>query len=429
MVSTPGTSTPGTFTKSGSGSDPDWPFGTDVQAIACLTSLLALNPLQQQQQWTLMNTTNGRGILDEVILAMQRVTHLSQKFSALQSNHKTVCAELSTMKREYQKFCDRFSIENREKMDAEEHIKNQAAELLQKNEEIAALRIAPTTRLCSEQHPNPDKFDGTNRALLSAWIFQMEVKLNANADWWTITQQVHAYIISRLDGTALEQVKPGFPHGVSTFSSTVMIFDTLCNAYGDVMEKENAQAKIYNFKQSKPFTIWFPEWHTLASKTDFLSNILVSLLETNMNLELKQHLSYFPVDTVDRTNITTFANKIRQVDALVQSTEPTYKQKYKKGSTGVWGDPVLLPAAVFNGDAGVVTEVDSDPMDLSAMVWPGCDGGKCHPHNDKEKASKRKYCMENKLCLYCEESNHRIQECPTLAKANSECEKAKQGKA
>ena len=119
----------------------------------------------------------------------------------------------------------------------------------------------------------------------------MEVKLNANADWWTKTQQAHTYIISCLNGTALEQVKPSFPHGVSTFSSTIMIFDTLCNIYCDVMEKENARAKIYNFELSKAFTVWFPKWHTLASKTDFLSNVLIPLRETNMDLELKQCLS------------------------------------------------------------------------------------------------------------------------------------------
>ena len=80
-----------------------------------------------------MNTADGQGILNEVILVIRRATHLSKKFKALQSNYKIFRAKLNTIKEEYQKLCDRFSIENREKMDAEEQVKTQAAELLQKN--------------------------------------------------------------------------------------------------------------------------------------------------------------------------------------------------------------------------------------------------------------------------------------------------------
>ena len=111
MASTPETSE--------SGPDSKWPFGNDGQDIACLASFLTLNLLQQKQQWAFINTTDGQGILDEVILVIRCATHLSEKFEALQSNYKLFRAKLSTMKEEYQKLCNRFSVENREKIDAE----------------------------------------------------------------------------------------------------------------------------------------------------------------------------------------------------------------------------------------------------------------------------------------------------------------------
>ena len=78
------------------------------------------------------------------------------------------------------------------------------------NQRVEDLKLAATSRSHdkrSASHPDPEKFDGT-RDKLRPFLAQLRLKLEINEDHFPTDRQKVSYAISRLSGTAMDQVLP-----------------------------------------------------------------------------------------------------------------------------------------------------------------------------------------------------------------------------
>ncbi|KAG9241180.1 hypothetical protein BJ878DRAFT_245490 [Calycina marina] len=75
------------------------------------------------------------------------------------------------------------------------------------------------------------------------------------------------------------------------------------------------------------------------------------------------------------------------------------------------------------------TTEGGDAMDISAVTWKGSQGGAIRPENDTERAAKRKYCQNNRLCFYCESPDHSTENCNLAPASKNKKNLAEEGKA
>jgi hypothetical protein len=269
----------------------------------------------------------------------------------------------------------------------------------------------------SPEHPDPDKFNGKDPTKLALFLLNMALKMNQNADWWQTEQQRMTYYISRLDGGAHGQIAYAINvvTGHIELEGVSKIIDILKSSYGDVNEQQTAQTKILdkkNVQGSRPLAEFLPEWQFFATKSGFNDAALVAILRAAIHPELQERLTFAAANEIPST-LVGFTTFLRDQEARMRHAKPEYyKSNIKKPAP--YNPPASLPATTDPSPA-------EDAMDLS-VIWTGSQGGVRRPKNDAERAAKRKYCRENKLCYNCESPSHNILDCPT-ARHNKKDEK------
>lgn len=106
----------------------------------------------------------------------------------------------------------------------------------------------------SKKIPDPPMFDGT-REKLDPFIFKLQGKLKANADWWENEATRIQYAFNRLEGRAEKQILPRMDSNNSACIEDMDgFYEALRTAFGDPDKKWTAQQTISKLKQAnKPF--------------------------------------------------------------------------------------------------------------------------------------------------------------------------------
>jgi hypothetical protein len=136
----------------------------------------------------------------------------------------------------------------------------------------------------SERLPDPVVFKG-RRKDLNTFLRQLRNKLRINADRYPSEDEKLSYAISRLGGDAANLVEPYDLHSVQA------LMDLLEVSYGDPNRQTTAQTKLLKLSQgSRPFPIYFAEFHRYAKETGWNDTALINHLLSSLHQELKTAL-------------------------------------------------------------------------------------------------------------------------------------------
>lgn len=258
-----------------------------------------------------------------------------------------------------------------------------------------------------------DAFDGTP-AHLKVFLFAMRTKMDAEKDIYegNTDLQLRCYI-THLTGKARKQIENYVEEdGSISLRSIEELITLLKVAFGDVDEKGTAQRKIHEYKQSNtPFSIFITEWQSIAAKTKFENESLSYILKRAVHPLLLERLvmnAFIPTGWIDLVAL------FRQCDVTLRSLNPSYHTINASRTNGT------LKHTQNQSNTPPAPSVADDAMDLSAakiditkIGWTkkDADAGR-RPKTDDEKMAKKVYCMVNKLCNWCYDTEHKGDMCP-----------------
>lgn len=289
--------------------------------------------------------------------------------------------------------------------------------------QLSATTSANQTRR-SAPHPDPDDFYGNNPTTLPAFLKDIHMKLDANADWYPKEADKMRYVVAKLKGDARDQVDSGILEtGEITYTDVAAILTVLKGAYGNVNETKTAQVDIFSMhaKKSERFIDFLPSWLTVINKTKFDDVAKIAMFWLILPVAVRGR---FNIASDRPTEFATYVGKAREYDGELRHTDPNYDAS-SRGPPPPPAAFLKLPSpSSIPGPAPSPPARDPDAMDLSAMSWKIGQ----RPKGDVQKAERKQYCFENDLCLWCTKPGHRLLDCKDLP-ANKQKAKEKAGKA
>lgn len=283
-------------------------------------------------------------------------------------------------------------------------------------------RMAAEQPRRSPAHPDAEMFTGLvkDKSLLTTWLKDIHMKLLRNADWFPTEQDKMCHMVARLSHDARKQIDSGVGEdGVVTFASTAEIVTILKNAFGNVNERQDAEQDILVMvaKKNEPFIDFFPRWSAVINLTTFNDAAKIALLWKILPIPIRTRLN-------GEKNLT---DKFDEYCTLVRDFDGQLRHADSKGYAAVSTGPLNVSSTMITPPLTSSPVPLGDPMDLSALSWTV--GTK--PVGDLQKAERRKYCINNDLCLWCAKPGHRVTDCaetPSNKKKAEEKKKA-EGKA
>lgn len=346
--------------------------------------------------------TSVRSALDEVYTLRELLESATQQTGQLQANLDSVSQER-----------DLLLVRQDELEDSLRDSRTTAANATAAPHPITDYRRSP-------EHPDPTPWDATNLVAypLTHFITLIQLKLNANSDWFPTPLSRVAYFIGRLAGPALDQVTFGIDNttGHISFLDMNEVVSVLETAYGDNSPEITASAKIIGLIQDKrSIQVFLPEWQRVAHETGWDDLALIGLLRHALHPAILDRLSF---DTSSNTvhDLPTFLRMVRATDATLRRLRPNYYTQSTTASAAA--DPTLAPRPFYTApppSTPLTTANGGDAMDMSA-VWTGNQGGTKRPRTEAERIARREYCWKHQLCLFCESPEHKIASCPLKPK-------------
>lgn len=141
---------------------------------------------------------------------------------------------------------------------------------------------------------DPEKFNGT-RDKLRPFLTQLRLKLGEN-DAFPDLQSRLRYIVSRLEGSALDQVSAAVISAadgstIVNFASVDAMLLVLTTAFDDPDRTGTAQRKLLSLRQTnKEFASYYAEFARLAADTNWDNNATKAILLQGLSNELKDAL-------------------------------------------------------------------------------------------------------------------------------------------
>ena len=279
----------------------------------------------------------------------------------------------------------------------------------------------------SPKHPDPDKFSGNKDDLLQ-FTTQLNLKLNINADHFTVPKSNIAYAISRLEGNALAQVLPHVKSATEVNIESIDAFLKILEvAFGDPDKKGTAQRKIRSLRQThRPFHEYLADFQRYIVDTGYDDEAKLASLIDGLSQELKSMLVYIPTPKTMEEAIGTFqslenrrkmfagntynpGNTTRRTTLLTtgnlasnaSTTSSTRTTTQTTSTTTPRAPSTIYPAS------SVSNYTAPDPMDLSSSRPRG-------PLSTAERERR----ISLGLCLYCGGSGHVARNCPNLRKTS-----------
>jgi hypothetical protein len=247
------------------------------------------------------------------------------------------------------------------------------------------------TASLSERIPDPKEFDGT-RGDLRRFTQQIYGKLEANADRFPLAKQRMLYVAGRLTGKAYALMLPKIKYGIPQFIDYPQMLDYLEKAFGDPDRTQNAQNKLFQWKQKNmDFTVYLSEFQRLALEAEMPESALVPLLFQGVSRELQDMLLHSPAPSTEYhayvSHLQTLDNRYRQHQLHVNRSRTAPPSKGAGSAPAPKGPPSQFPPAAAN--------VSGEPMDLSNQRTTTTGGRR-----------------ERNECFRCGSPNHRVRNCP-----------------
>ncbi|KAH0605312.1 uncharacterized protein H6S33_004534 [Morchella sextelata] len=246
----------------------------------------------------------------------------------------------------------------------------------------------------SEKFPDPEKFDAT-RTKLPRFITQLRMKLEVNHDRFRDEAAKVIYTVSRLEGRALDQVVPLVnANPAAPFSSVTAFVAHLEASFGDPDPRGTARHQLSQLLR-------------IVAYLDYNEGAKIDALVEGLSEDLKDAMTY----RTDKPNtVEAYATMLMTIDKQVRG------RKAEQRAIRNTMEQFTAPAAVAHPShtAGGLT-----PMDLSALQSrptqrPAIEQRYTFVNGQrKTSAAEKQWRRDNNLCMYCANSGHIFDNCPS----------------
>lgn len=253
---------------------------------------------------------------------------------------------------------------------------------------------------------DPKPFNG-NPSQLASFQKHFWNKLIANNDHFANEQQKLAYLLSLMEGDALNQIEDYFVKGVCTMRTLDEIMDELDATFGDPHRGTNAGREIMTIKQrNKPMSKHIPEFRALAKHAKITqSTALCPLFADSLSEEVKTLLMNYdePEDDIDE-----YYRLALKLEGKLKKTNTTTKRAFNTNNfqgprrNFIPNAPVQQPSRP-QWTPSAPSVGPGDPMDLSAAHLNA--SGHLTPEERQRRADLN-------LCHYCGKPGHMARACP-----------------
>lgn len=272
----------------------------------------------------------------------------------------------------------------------------------------------------SMKYADPDKFSGANKEDYDRFAFELNNKVKSNADHYLDEAAKVSYAITRLEGTALDLVRPRMLHAGQEFHTVESLMTFLATTFGDPDKKNTASTALLQIRQrNRCFHDYLAEFNRYAGNSGFNDDALRIMLKAGLSEELKDIMVYKedPDTLVDLTSMLLEAdNRLR---ARKAENKPATIRHYAVPASGYRSTAFTIPPPFTPAMPTVSTKsrtyaapsiAPSDsasnylgpvPMDLSAVSRPV-------PYEEKQ----RRRALG--LCGHCGGTGHQATTCPTF---------------
>lgn len=281
---------------------------------------------------------------------------------------------------------------------------DQQAQMDKSQSQIDALRATPATPGFSRIRLNaPDEFHG-KREKLNPFLFQMDLKFQAEAHLFDTEAKKIVFVISYLKGEAYDWVIPSQRMGLEVAFPTYAYFrDSLLRAFGDPNETESYERELRTLRQKGSCSEYTRAFLTLSAKLLWNAEALRSQYRQGLSDAVKDQLIHVNTgvslqEMVDQALLIDGRLEARRIE---RNSERNLKDRLGPSLSQPWHrrNPDKRP---FH--AGVAPSVNIPiPMEIDAVEV------KTFNKNDQRRMGK---------CFNCDKIGHLARDCPTKKSKN-----------
>ena len=263
---------------------------------------------------------------------------------------------------------------------------------------LASTRPAAGDPNAAARIPDPEMFSG-EKDKLRAFSVQLRLKTQTITD----EQARLRYAVSRLSGSAFDQIVPFVLADRINITDTAALLHILEAAFGDPDRAATAARKINTLRQAnRDFATYYAEFARYAADLDWNESAKLAALRHGLSSELKMDM--IPL-TEEPTTIAQLVTVCQRLDnrrrALQQEgrTRGPMTPASRTTTTTTTTPRTVTPAASSPSALSTATGTQPGPMDLSA-------------NRRRLSPEERQRRMTEGRCLYCGGLGHMAATCP-----------------
>jgi len=251
----------------------------------------------------------------------------------------------------------------------------------------------------------------------TAWLIQIQGKLDANADHYPTEALKISYITTRCGGLAASNIQPRLRRDATKpFRTVNEVLEVLERTFGDPFRKRTARNEFRNLKQgNRDFNSFWSDFQRLTADMDESEETLVEDLRHKVSIELRTALA------ADRntTNLFELAQTCQYIDQELRDVGRARQNLSRFAPRLASTTASASPRTAVQEKTTTTTTSTSAPRTTfspaaRAPYFPRSEYRPPRsPHTD---AMKEKLMREGK-CFHCQKSGHVARECPDKTSA------------
>jgi len=256
----------------------------------------------------------------------------------------------------------------------------------------------------------------------TAWLIQIQGKLEANADHYPTEALKISYVATRCGGLAASNIQPRLRRDATKpFHTANEVLEVLERTFGDPFRKRTARNEFRNLKQgNRDFNSFWSDFQRLTADMDESEETLVEDLRHKVSIELRTALA------ADRntTDLFELAQSCQYIDQELRDVGRARQNLSRFTPRLVSTTASASPRTAVQEKTTTTTTSTSAPRTTfsPAARAPYVPRNEYRPpRNPHTDAMKEKLMREGK-CFHCQKSGHVARECPDKPSALHEME-------